>query len=542
LLLYFLVDKYSLLYYWDAVSHLIAGRKLVDWSENPGLNQIGTVWMPLPHLILLPFSLIDPLFTTGFAGLAVSLPCTAMTSVLLYRIVKAQTGNKMLIVPAYIGIVAGLLYATNPNILYLGLTSMTEAPFMFFFVASAYYLQKWYQTNGETLKHLIMCCVFVSLASSYRYEAWLLPIFVIGISIVFLIRKRRRMRNNIIISSNTFGFYNHRNLNRDNKNPLSLDSSQTQKQKIFLTISISIISLSGVVFWLVWNQYHYNNPFEFASERYYSASWYAQNRPFRELLFLQPINVLVTYSNSILAMYGPFLAGAAIIGFFFRDGYDDAKSRILYLFLLLPPLFTIISVIVGIGELSYWFNSRFLVLLSPLIISLSSNVIKRVLQPVFDNKKKSRRTLIMGGGLLGSLFVYQIVVLPFFPGIITIDDAAGGYNVKDNQLAIKTGEILKSIYDGKGQIMVLTGSGLEQRIMITSGLPLRNFDEIIEGSTWKASFKEPWAYDRWMIISKYPASDAESTTKYWLDRMNIINQHYITVYENEVFKILEIRK
>ena len=35
--LYLVVDQYSLLYYWDAVSHLVAARKLVDWSENPGL-------------------------------------------------------------------------------------------------------------------------------------------------------------------------------------------------------------------------------------------------------------------------------------------------------------------------------------------------------------------------------------------------------------------------------------------------------------------------------------------------------------------------
>src|SRR5581483_8230859 len=71
--LYFVVDKYSLLYYWDAVSHLVAARKFVDWSENPGLNQIGTVWMPLPHFLLLPFTLVNGLFTTGFAGTALSL-------------------------------------------------------------------------------------------------------------------------------------------------------------------------------------------------------------------------------------------------------------------------------------------------------------------------------------------------------------------------------------------------------------------------------------------------------------------------------------
>ncbi|MEO9363998.1 MAG: hypothetical protein ABI348_08875, partial [Nitrososphaera sp.] len=59
LYLYFIVDKYMLLYYWDAVSHSVAARKFADWGENPGLGQIGTVWMPLPHFLLFPFVMID---------------------------------------------------------------------------------------------------------------------------------------------------------------------------------------------------------------------------------------------------------------------------------------------------------------------------------------------------------------------------------------------------------------------------------------------------------------------------------------------------
>jgi len=55
------LDKYSLLYYGDAVSHLVRAREFVD-SMRPGLlEQLGTGWLPLPHLLLLPFSLIDPL-------------------------------------------------------------------------------------------------------------------------------------------------------------------------------------------------------------------------------------------------------------------------------------------------------------------------------------------------------------------------------------------------------------------------------------------------------------------------------------------------
>ena len=41
-----------LLLYGDAVAHLHIARRIFD-SSNPGLSQLGSVWLPLPHLLLL---------------------------------------------------------------------------------------------------------------------------------------------------------------------------------------------------------------------------------------------------------------------------------------------------------------------------------------------------------------------------------------------------------------------------------------------------------------------------------------------------------
>lgn len=493
--LYFTVDKYSLLYYWDAVSHLVASRKLVDWIENPGLGQIGTVWMPMPHFLLLPFALVDSLFASGFAGTALSLPCLALTSIFLYKIVKALKVRSGFVFPVYAAFVGAMLYATNPNILYLGITSMTEAPFMLFFVAAAYYFQTWYQ-SGNRLRDLLLCSVFLSLATLCRYEAWFLPIFLI-----------------IVV-----GVY-------------SLKTKNTRHQKA-LAVTAAILSLTSITFWLAWNQFHYGDPFEFSNTEYYSASWYAENRPFRELLFLQPANVLSIYGVTALTMYGPILLGAGAIGYHvFRKSSLSGKKLIL-IFLALPPLFTIASLLIGIGEMAYWFNSRFMVLLSPLVVVMACIFLAKL-----DTMTKNRIIIYAS---VGALFIYQIVT-PVFPGVITVNDAYGGYSLKENQLAVATGEALRSMYDGEGNIMVLTGSGLEQRIMITSGIALRQFDEIIEHSTWKASFKEPWEYDRWLIITTHPGSDAIKVTKYWLDRQGELDKHYDVVYENEYYKIMLLK-
>ena len=45
--------QYTLLY-GDAVAHLGIARGILD-TNTPGLGQLGGVWLPLPHLLMLPF-------------------------------------------------------------------------------------------------------------------------------------------------------------------------------------------------------------------------------------------------------------------------------------------------------------------------------------------------------------------------------------------------------------------------------------------------------------------------------------------------------
>ena len=44
----------DVLLYGDAVAHINIARRVFD-SKTPGLLQLGTVWLPLPHLLILPF-------------------------------------------------------------------------------------------------------------------------------------------------------------------------------------------------------------------------------------------------------------------------------------------------------------------------------------------------------------------------------------------------------------------------------------------------------------------------------------------------------
>src|SRR3974377_635126 len=51
--LYYL-HRGEVLLYGDAVAHINIARRVFD-SQTPGLLELGTVWLPLPHLLVIPF-------------------------------------------------------------------------------------------------------------------------------------------------------------------------------------------------------------------------------------------------------------------------------------------------------------------------------------------------------------------------------------------------------------------------------------------------------------------------------------------------------
>ena len=111
-----------LLLYGDAVAHLGIARRILD-SRNPGLVQLGGVWLPLPHLLMLPFVQNLAWWQNGLAGAWVSLICYIASVAGLYRLARH------LLTPRW-AIAATAFYALNPNLLYLATTAMTEPLFL----------------------------------------------------------------------------------------------------------------------------------------------------------------------------------------------------------------------------------------------------------------------------------------------------------------------------------------------------------------------------------------------------------------------------
>src|SRR6478752_5755088 len=57
--------------HYDARAHLVVSRRIID-SLTPGWQQVGAVWLPLPHLLnMLPVQ-VDALYRTGASAIAIS--------------------------------------------------------------------------------------------------------------------------------------------------------------------------------------------------------------------------------------------------------------------------------------------------------------------------------------------------------------------------------------------------------------------------------------------------------------------------------------
>jgi hypothetical protein len=105
--------------HYDAKGHLVVARRIFD-SLRPGWWQIGAVWLPLPHLLnMLPVQ-IDWLYRTGLSAVAMSIASFSLTATTIWWWIRRATGSRL-------AAAAGtLVFATQPDVLYLQSTPMTE--------------------------------------------------------------------------------------------------------------------------------------------------------------------------------------------------------------------------------------------------------------------------------------------------------------------------------------------------------------------------------------------------------------------------------
>ncbi len=159
------------LLYGDAVAHLGIARRILD-TRNPGLVQLGGVWLPLPHLLMLPFVQKMQWWQSGLAGAWPSLACYVFGVAGFYRLCRRM------LVPRW-ALLATVFYALNPNLLYLATTAMTEPLFLALLVWMTLLTVECVEAiqaaeRKLAARRMVWIGVLIFAAVFTRYDGWVL--------------------------------------------------------------------------------------------------------------------------------------------------------------------------------------------------------------------------------------------------------------------------------------------------------------------------------------------------------------------------------
>jgi len=166
--------------HYDTRGHLVVARRIID-SLTPGWQQIGAVWLPLPHLLnALPVQ-IDAFYLTGASATAISIASFALAAGSIAWIVRAVTDS------SHAAAIGAGVFVLNPNVLYLQSTPMTEPLLLGLTTLGVALLIAFHQDRIAVPPARVGAVL--ALACLTRYEAW--PVTCAAFAIGFLVEWRR---------------------------------------------------------------------------------------------------------------------------------------------------------------------------------------------------------------------------------------------------------------------------------------------------------------------------------------------------------------
>ncbi|MGA3090916.1 MAG: hypothetical protein ABSD75_20100 [Terriglobales bacterium] len=205
---FYYVRQGDLLLYGDAVAHINIARRVFD-SRTPGLLQLGTVWLPLPHLLMIPFIFPNKMWQNGTGGSVASMGGYVLGVLGIFRLVRrlleAEPGEKAAGPRTVFGAwAAALAYGANPNLLYMQTTAMTESVYLALFIWAVAYFAEFIralpveedQAGGRMRAvriSLSRCAWCLAGAELTRYDGWFLA-GVMGTVVMVLALGRWRDR------------------------------------------------------------------------------------------------------------------------------------------------------------------------------------------------------------------------------------------------------------------------------------------------------------------------------------------------------------
>ena len=454
------VNDYIVIY-GDSVSHLQIARQVVD-NITPGASQLGTSWLPLLHVLELPFIWNDHLWHSGLAGGIVSTIAAWGSVFFAFRLAQELSGSK------FAGFAAGLLLLSNPNLLYMQTTPMNESLFICTALGSAHYLVRWVKDSRD--QDLVLAGLFGLATAFNRYEGWAL---ILAQAVVVAIIAWRRG---------------------------GWEAGEG--------LGLAYASLAGLapLLWFVWNWVLFGSPFDFLTNPFSSRSNMDIAMQEAGVSTLPTLHNLPTatqyYGLAVYEMMGPVMCLAAVAGALYllwRLVRRQAEVNPLPLLSLAAPgLFLIYAVYDGITAI--WLpdvaphlalNVRYGLYVLPLMLGLVAMLGR----------------LPRGNLILAAIVVAQLGLLATGPSAAAFDEqrvteefCATRVEVlgTDRCMPFTAGpEYLRENYDG-GRILI---SARLDWLIYESGLPIKELIHEGNQSLWREALQDPSTYARWIVMS-----------------------------------------
>ncbi len=473
-----------ILAYGDAESHINIAKRVVS-GLTPGFGQLGGAWLPLPHMLMLPFVWNDFLWRSGLAGTIVAALSYVVSVLYVYKLIRLFTPSR------FAQIVGVVVFALNPNILYMQTTPLGELPLICSLILSSYYLVLW--AKKGTIGPLILASFAAFAGTLMRYDAWFLVIFeVIAVVIIGLLKgyKYKKIEGSIVI--------------------------------------YAVLAFFGIGLWSLWCYLIFNDPAYYLNSPYSAKSqqmdWLARG----ELPSYKNItNSLTYYSLASAQNAGVVVSIVALLGVLLGIGKTIfSKSRATFaasLALLTPYIFYVITLYLGISILLVpelvpqdyqWtlFNIRYGIIMVPAVavfLALLTASLHKYLKPV----------IIAVIAVQAYLFVVSGTPVSLQDGIVGLSSR-------------RPSPATNFVRDNYDYGYVMFDDFARSADPIDLNIPFENIIYVGNHPHWENALEKPQDHVRWLIVRH------DKTDAIWrqLSSNVQLNKYFDVVYRNgEIF-------
>ncbi|WP_024819421.1 ArnT family glycosyltransferase [Arthrobacter sp. 31Y] len=446
--------------YSDAQSHLTIARRIFD-SKAPGFEQLGTVWLPMPHLLLAPFVLNMWLFSTGWAAGLLGILALSATATGLYliaaRLGLGRAGR----------LATTLVVLANPAILYVYTTALTEPVLIMCMVGGMAGLAHWATSRRRMSAGEL--AVFAGIPSAAavlsRYEGWALV--MTGTLFVVIVSKRR---------------------------------TGNWREALIMAGGYVMIPAAAVLWWISYNWAIYGDPLEFMFGQY---SAYAQQKNITDGGLLPTKGnaglTLTTFHWSLLETVGVVVLALAACGavvLVFRRGF--ANSTLLVAVTGSAYAFALLSLFLGQTAInndhslpSTWWNNRFALTALPLVAVLVAVFVHEITRPA--------RLRPWGTGALLAGLVLQNAWWNEDPTGRLAVLAEGRMSAESTSNSTAAARWLNEHYESGGILMDESARG--NAVLPVMGIPLKEIYNRASGDYFQPALEDPAKSAKWVFVN-----------------------------------------